>query len=139
MGPTITSPISGYFESRTVLGGIPDSFLGLGQHLTFGIQNPMLVMAGVAAVLRVLLERTETGRNRYTIRGNAETAELADIAVRRYALLALGILAACVALEGIVAAANLGAGRPTGCGGDLPAPCVCRDVHRCLDAQAGAV
>ena len=116
MGSIITGAILGYSESRTVLGGIPDSFLAIGQHSTFGIQNPVLVMAGVAAALWVLLEHTQSGRNLYAIGGNAEASKLAGIAVRRYALLALGISAACAALGGIVAAANLGAGRPQGVG-----------------------
>jgi ribose transport system permease protein len=116
MGSIITGAILGYSESRTVLGGIPDDFLVLGQAASFGIPNPVIVMAAVAFVLWVLLEHTQTGRNLYAIGGNAEAAKLAGIPVKRYALLALGLSAACAALGGIVAAANLGAGRPQGVG-----------------------
>lgn len=116
MGSIITGAILGYSESRTVLGGIPDSFLMLGQEATFGIPNPVIIMALVALVLWLLLEQTQTGRNLYAIGGNAEAARLSGIAVKRYALLALGISAACAALGGMVAAANLGAGRPQGVG-----------------------
>ena len=77
--------------------------LAPGQHSTFGIQNSVLVMAGAAAVFCVLLEHTRTGRNLYAMGGNPEASKLASIAVRRYALLALGIPAACAELGAIVA------------------------------------
>ncbi len=116
MGSIITGAILGYSESRTVLGGIPDGFLALGQESTFGIPNPVIVMGSVCFLLWLLLEQTQSGRNLYAIGGNTEAARLSGIPVKRYALLALGISAACAALGGIVAAANLGAGRPQGVG-----------------------
>lgn len=116
MGSIITGAILGYSESRTVLGGIPDEFLVLGQGAVGGVPNPVIIMAVVAFVLWVLLEHTQLGRNLYAIGGNPEAAKLSGISIKRYALLALGISAACAALGGIVAAANLGAGRPQGVG-----------------------
>jgi ribose transport system permease protein len=116
MGSVITGAILGYSESRTVLGGIPDAFLALGQEASFGIPNPVIIMAAVALLLWLLLEHTQAGRNLYAIGGNSEAAKLSGIAIKRYALVALGISAACAALGGVVAAANLGAGRPQGVG-----------------------
>jgi ribose transport system permease protein len=116
MGSIITGAILGYSESRTVLGGIPDAFLVLGQGAVGGVPNPVIIMAVVAFVLWLLLEHTQLGRNLYAIGGNPEAAKLSGISIKRYALLALGISAACAALGGIVAAANLGAGRPQGVG-----------------------
>ncbi|MCA3130494.1 MAG: ABC transporter permease [Betaproteobacteria bacterium] len=116
MGSIITGAILGYSESRTVLGGIPEAFLSLGQEATLGIPNPVIVMGGVALLLWLLLEHTQAGRNLYAIGGNSEAARLSGIAIKRYALVALGISAACAALGGMVAAANLGAGRPQGVG-----------------------
>lgn len=116
MGSIITGAILGYSQSRTILGGIPDSFLVFGQQATFGIPNPVIIMVIVALVLWLMLEHTQNGRNLYAIGGNMEAARLSGIPVKRYALLALGISAACAALGGIVAAANLGAGRPQGVG-----------------------
>lgn len=116
MGSIMTGAILGYSDSRTILGGIPDEFLTLGQAYTFGIPNAVLILAAVSFLLWVLLEHTQTGRNLYAIGGNAEASRLSGIAVKRYALLALGISAACAAIGGIVAAASLGAGRPQGVG-----------------------
>ena len=116
MGSIITGAILGYSQSRTILGGIPDSFLVMGQQSSLGIPNPVIIMAVVAFVLWLMLEHTQTGRNLYAIGGNQEAAKLSGIPVKRYVLLALGISAACAALGGMVAAANLGAGRPQGVG-----------------------
>lgn len=116
MGSIITGAILGISKSKTVLRGIPEEFLLLGQEEILGIPNPVVIMLGVALVLWVFLEHTQPGRSMYAIGGNSEAARLAGIAVKRYALVALGICAACAALGGVVAAANLGAGRPQGVG-----------------------
>ncbi len=116
MGSILTGVVLGYSDSRTIIGGIPDAFLALGQQNTLGVPNPVWVMAVVVAALWLLLEHTQTGRNLYAIGGNAEAAKLSGIAVKRYALLALGISAVCAGIGGMIAAANLGAGRPTGVG-----------------------
>ena len=116
MGSIMTGVILGISESRTVLGGIPEEFLLLGQGSVAGVPNTVLIMLLVAALLWVFLEHTQMGRNLYAIGGNAEASRLSGIAVRRYALLALGVSAACASLGGLMAAANLGAGRPQGVG-----------------------
>ena len=116
MGSVITGVILGYSESRTIVTGIPDAFVVLGQGSNAGIPNAVLVMLVVAFVLWLLLEHTQAGRNLYAIGGNAEASRLSGIAVKRYGLLALGISGACAGLAGIMAAASLGAGRPQGVG-----------------------
>ena len=116
MGSVITGIILGYSESRTIVTGIPDAFVVLGQGSTASIPNAVLVMLLVAFVLWLLLEHTQAGRNLYAIGGNAEASRLSGIAVKRYGLLALGISGACAGLAGIMAAASLGAGRPQGVG-----------------------
>jgi ribose transport system permease protein len=73
-------------------------------------------VVATAVVLWLFLEHTQPGRNMYAIGGNKEAARLSGIAVKQYALVAMGICAACAALGGMVAAANLGAGRPQGVG-----------------------
>ena len=116
MGSVITGVILGYSESRTIVTGIPDAFVVVGQGSIAGIPNAVLVMLVVAFVLWLLLEHTQAGRNLYAIGGNAEASRLSGIAVKRYGLLALGISGACAGLAGIMAAASLGAGRPQGVG-----------------------
>lgn len=116
MGSVITGVILGYSESRTIVTGIPDAFVVLGQGSSAGVPNAVLVMLLVAFALWLLLEHTQTGRNLYAIGGNTEASRLSGIAVKRYGLLALGISGACAALAGIMAASSLGAGRPQGVG-----------------------
>lgn len=116
MGSIITGVLLGISNSLTILSGIPDGFLVLGQGSLFNIPNPVFVMALVGVALWLLLEHTQLGRNLYAIGGNAEASRLSGISVKSYALVALGLSAACAALGGLMAASNLGAGRPQGVG-----------------------
>lgn len=116
VGSILSGIVIGVSQSRTIVGGIPDAFLALGQEQSLGVPNPVLIVAVVLGFLWVLLEHTQTGRNLYAIGGNKEAARLSGIPVRRYALLALAISAMCAGLGGMISAANLGAGRPTGVG-----------------------
>jgi ribose transport system permease protein len=115
-GSIITGSVLGVSDSKTIITGIPDEFMAIGQGSIFGVSNPILVMLGVGFVLWLLLEHTQLGRHLYAIGGNAEASRLSGIAVRRYAPLALAVCAACAGLGGLMAAAVLGAGRPQGVG-----------------------
>ncbi len=115
-GSIITGAILGISNSKTIISGIPPEFLVLGQGSILGVPNPVIVMLATAVVLWLALEHTQLGRNLYAIGGNAEASRLAGIAVKRYAPVALAICAACAALGGMMAASNLGAGRPQGVG-----------------------
>jgi ribose transport system permease protein len=113
----VTGVILGVSNSRTISPTeIPAAFKFLGQGNLWGIPHPVLIMIAVAVILWLYLEHTQPGRNMYAIGGNKEAARLSGIPVKRYALVAMGICAACAALGGLVAAANLGAGRPQGVG-----------------------
>lgn len=116
VGSILTGIVLAYSQSRTIVGGIPDAFLDLGQQSTLGIPNPVIIMLTVVFILWLLLEHTQPGRNLYAIGGNPEAAKLSGIAVKRYALLALGISAVCAGIGGMISAANIGAGRPVGVG-----------------------
>lgn len=116
MGSILTGVTLGISDSQTVLSGIPDGFLIMGQGEVGPIPTPVVFLALVALVLYVLLEQTQVGRHMYAIGGNPETSRLSGIPVKRYALIALGISAACAALGGMIVAANLGVGRPQGVG-----------------------
>jgi ribose transport system permease protein len=116
VGSILTGVVLGISKSATVLSGIPDGFLVMGQGKIGPIPAPVVFLAIVAVLLYVFLEQTQTGRHMYAIGGNAETARLSGIAVKRYALIALGISAMCAALGGMIVAANLGVGRPQGVG-----------------------
>ncbi len=115
-GSIITGAMLGISDSKTIITGIPDEFMAIGQGAILGVSNPILIMLAVGLALWLLLEHTQLGRHLYAIGGSAEASRLSGIAVKRYAPFALAICAACAGLGGLMAAAVLGAGRPQGVG-----------------------
>ena len=115
-GSIITGAVLGISDSKTIITGIPDEFMTIGQGAFFGVSNPILIMLSVGLVLWLVLEHTQLGRHLYAIGGSAEASRLSGIAVKRYAPFALAVCAACAGLGGLMAAAVLGAGRPQGVG-----------------------
>ena len=115
-GSIITGAMLGISNSKTIITGIPDEFLVIGQGSVFGVSNPILIMLAIGFILWLLLEHTQLGRHLYAIGGSAEASRLSGIAVKRYAPIALAICAGCAGLGGLIAASVLGAGRPQGVG-----------------------
>jgi len=115
-GSIITGAMLGISNSKTIITGIPDEFLIIGQGALFGVSNPIVIMLAIGVILWLLLEHTQLGRHLYAIGGSAEASRLSGIAVKRYAPIALAICAVCAALGGLMAASVLGAGRPQGVG-----------------------
>ena len=115
-GSIITGAMLGISNSKTIITGIPDEFLVIGQGSVFGVSNPILIMLAIGLILWLLLEHTQLGRHLYAIGGSAEASRLSGIAVKRYAPIALAICAGCAGLGGLIAASVLGAGRPQGVG-----------------------
>lgn len=113
----VTGLILGVSGSRTVNPSeITMTFQWIGQGRVMGIPNAVLILAATAFVLWLFLEHTQSGRNMYAIGGNKEAARLSGISFTKYALMGMAIAAACAALGGMVAGANLGSGRPQGVG-----------------------
>src|ERR1700689_4438910 len=115
-GSIITGAMLGISNSKTIITGIPDEFLVIGQGSVFGVSNPILIMLAIGFILWLLLEHTQLGRHLYAIGASAEASRLSGIAVKRYAPIALAICALCAGLGGLMAASVLGAGRPQGVG-----------------------
>ena len=115
-GSIITGAVLGISDSKTIITGIPDEFMTIGQGAILGVANPILIMLTVGLALWLLLEHTQLGRHLYAIGGSAEASRLSGIAVKRYAPFALAVCAACAGLGGLMSAAVLGAGRPQGVG-----------------------
>ena len=109
-GSIITGAMLGISNSKTIITGIPDEFLVIGQGSVFGVSNPILIMLAIGGILWLLLEHTQLGRHLYAIGGSAEASRLSGIAVKRYAPIALAICAGCAGLGGLIAASVLGAG-----------------------------
>lgn len=113
----VTGVVLGVSGGRTVYSTeIPDSFTVIGQGAILGIPNPVLILVVLGLILWIFLEHTQPGRNMYALGGNREAARLSGILFSRYAVAAMAMSAACAALGGLVAGANLGAGRPQGVG-----------------------
>lgn len=115
-GSIITGAMLGISNSKTIITGIPEAFLVIGQGSLFGVSNPIVIMLAIGVILWLVLEHTQLGRHLYAIGGSAEASRLSGIAVKRYAPIALAICAVCAALGGLMAASVLGAGRPQGVG-----------------------
>ena len=115
-GSIITGAMLGISNSKTIITGIPDEFMIIGQGTIFGVSNPILIMLAIGLILWLLLEHTQLGRHLYAIGGSAEASRLSGIAVKRYAPIALAICALCAGLGGLMAASVLGAGRLQGVG-----------------------
>src|SRR3984957_14742656 len=115
-GSIITGSMLGISNSKTIITGIPDEFMIIGQGAVYGVSNPIIIMLAVGLILWLVLEHTQLGRHLYAIGGSAEASRLSGIAVKRYAPIALAICAVCAGLGGLMAASVLGAGRPQGVG-----------------------
>ena len=94
-GSIITGAMLGISNSKTIITGIPDEFLIIGQGALFGVSNPIVIMLAIGVILWLLLEHTQLGRHLYAIGGSAEASRLSGIAVKRYAPIALAICAVC--------------------------------------------
>lgn len=92
-------------------GSFTRLFLALGRaRLWDTVPVPVLVMAVVALLIWLFLERTRFGRVLYAIGGNEQAARLAGAPVERYKLLAYMLSALLASLGGLLLAARLGRG-----------------------------
>lgn len=80
----------------------------------FGVPKNVYYMAAVAAILWVVLNRTVLGRDIQAVGGNAEAARLAGVGVRSVTSAAFIICGLAAALTGVLLAAVVGSGQPTG-------------------------
>jgi ribose transport system permease protein len=97
---------------RAIYGGLPDTYLWLGQGRVGGV--PILAFFMVAAVLVAwfVMERTVFGRYIYAVGGNQKAAELSGVKVRRYRSAALVVCSVFAVVAGALLAARLGSGQP---------------------------
>ena len=58
-GSIITGAMLGISNSKTIITGIPDEFLVIGQGSVFGVSNPILIMLAIGVILWLLLEHTQ--------------------------------------------------------------------------------
>lgn len=101
--------------------GLPPEFNAIGQGLLLNlIPIPMLICAGLAALMYYLLRFSYIGRQIYAVGGNMEAARLSGINVDARVILCYVISAVCAALVGVIQSARLTMGHPgTGQGFEL--------------------
>ncbi|QRI66623.1 ABC transporter permease (plasmid) [Shinella sp. PSBB067] len=97
---------------RAIYGGLPASYLSIGQGRLFGIPSTAVAMLLVVGISWFLLERTVFGRRLYAVGGNARAAELSGINGRSFRAIGLAFSALFAAGAGILLSARLGSGQP---------------------------
>ncbi|WP_374310712.1 sugar ABC transporter permease [Dongia sp.] len=78
-----------------------------GLHIFMGIPIPVLILAALAVIVSLLLNKTRFGRYVFAMGGNLEAAERAGINVKRMTVLVFVLMGALVGVSAIVASARL--------------------------------
>ena len=97
---------------RAIYGGLPDSYLWLGQGRVLSIPVLAFFMLGAVAFAWFVMERTVFGRYIYAVGGNQKAAELSGVKVLRYRAAALIVCSLFAVVAGTLLAARLGSGQP---------------------------
>lgn len=97
---------------RAIYGGLPESYLWLGQGRVLGIPVLALFMLAAVFIAWFVMERTIFGRYIYAVGGNQKAAELSGVQVRRYRAASLVVCSAFAVVAGMLLAARLGSGQP---------------------------
>tara|TARA_B100000780_G_scaffold91201_2_gene63114 strand:+ start:12691 stop:13665 length:975 start_codon:yes stop_codon:yes gene_type:complete len=99
-------------KGRAIYGGLPDSYLVLGQGRILGIPILAIFMAGFVLFAWFIMEKTVFGRYVYAVGGNRKAAELSGIHITFYRIAALCIVSLFAVFAGALLAARLGSGQP---------------------------
>ncbi|WP_182481438.1 ABC transporter permease [Nocardioides immobilis] len=102
MGTIVTGIEYAISDQTTIYGGIPFSYMEIGQASTLGLSNLVWIAAVFSLAVALLLERTETGRYMYAIGGNAEAARLAGVRVKVLRLLGFVIVGVTASAVGVL-------------------------------------
>ena len=100
-----------YTEGRPISGLAPQyNFLGSGSVL--GIPMPIWLLAVVAAITWVILERTRFGRHVYAVGGNDQAAKVSGINIRRVQLGIYTFIGLLAGLAGMIVTGRVGSANP---------------------------
>lgn len=97
---------------RAIYGGLPETYLWLGQGRIAGFPVLAILMLIAVAIAWFVMERTVFGRYIYAVGGNRKAAELSGINVRFYRIAALVVCSVFATVAGMLLAARLGSGQP---------------------------
>lgn len=97
---------------RAIYGGLPDTYLALGQGWFLGIPNLAYFMVISVAIAWFVMERTVFGRYVYAVGGNQKAAELSGVRITYYRMAALVLVSVFAVIAGALLASRLGSGQP---------------------------
>jgi ribose transport system permease protein len=97
MGTVLTGVEFALTSQKTIFSGVPEGYAEIAQGTFLGFSNMIWIAAVIAALLWVMLDRTELGRYMYAIGGNPEAARLAG--VRTKFLRLLGFVAVLISSQ----------------------------------------
>lgn len=101
-----------YTDGRPV-SGLASGFLVLGSGTVLGIPVPILILAVVAALTWLILERTRFGRHVYAVGGNEQAARVSGINIDRVQIGVYTLIGLFAGLAGLIYAARVDSGNPT--------------------------
>src|SRR3954463_2524591 len=93
--------------------GIPPAFRALFNTSIFGIPNPVVIIAVLALVVWVVLNKTPLGEYFLAVGGNAEASHIAGVPVAMTKIASYGISGGLAAVAGLILVGRLGAADPT--------------------------
>ncbi len=93
--------------------GIPESYRrALGARIIGDIPVSIIVLAVIALVTHILLQKTRFGNYLFAVGGNEEAAKLSGVNVDLTKIIAYVMCGVCAAFAGMIMLANLGTGEP---------------------------
>ncbi len=93
--------------------GIPPGFRALFNSSVFGVPSPVVIVAVLALVVWVVLNKTPLGEYFLAVGGNAEASRIAGVPVAMTKIASYGISGSLAAVAGLILVGRLGAADPT--------------------------
>jgi ribose/xylose/arabinose/galactoside ABC-type transport system permease subunit len=95
------------------ISGVPASYGTFAQARPLGVPMPVVMLAALAPVAYLILQRTIIGRHIFAIGGNAEAASAAGLRVRRIVLTAFAVNGVLVGFAAVLASSRYGGADPS--------------------------
>ena len=100
-------------KNETIFEKVPPSFQWLGNGLSFGIPNCVILMLALYIAAHIIMTKTVLGRYIYATGANPEAARMSGISPRNIKLIVYAICGATAGLGGVVMASQLQSGAGT--------------------------
>jgi ribose transport system permease protein len=106
MGTVLTGVEFAFTKQSTVFSGADASYVKIAQGELLGFSNMVWIALGIALLLWILLDLTETGRYMYAVGGNSEAARLSGVRTRWLRLWGFVLIALAGAIVGVLLTSN---------------------------------